>query len=92
MTSYQIQHQPEEELFFINFPDGQRAFLKYRRLGDRSAKAAVNFYSTFMPETYRGEGMAAKLVDHGFEWAESNNLIIEASCWYAQKRLAKRHA
>lgn len=92
MASYQIEHQPEEELFFINFSDGQRAFLKYNRLGKSSAKAAVNFFSTFVPETFRGQGLAAKLVDFGFDWAESQGLLIEASCWYAQKRLEKRHA
>ncbi len=90
MTTYSIEHQPEEQLFFINIDDGQRAFLKYRRLGDRAAQSSVDFWSTFVPESQRGTGMASQLVDHGFQWAEQNGLHIEASCWYAAKKLEKR--
>ena len=54
MLDYQIQHQPEESLFYIHLDDGQRAFLKYRRSGAESAKAMVDFYSTFVPDAYRG--------------------------------------
>lgn len=91
MTTYQIEHQPEEQLFFINIEDGQRAFLKYRRLGDRAAQSSVDFWSTFVPESQRGTGMASQLVDHGFKWAEENHLHIESSCWYAAKKLERRN-
>jgi len=83
--TFEIQHQEEEDLFFINVEGGQRAFLKYRRLGNRAAQSAVDFWSTFVPESQRGTGMAKSLVEHGFAWAESKGLHIETSCWYAAK-------
>ncbi len=87
MAVYQVEHQAEEQLFFIQIEDGQRAFLKYRRLGNRAAQSAVDFWSTFVPESHRGSGLAAKLVEHGFAWARENGLYIETSCWYANKKL-----
>ncbi len=90
MSDYQIQHQPEESLFYVHLDDGQRAFLKYSLSGSESAEAMVDFYSTFVPEAYRGKALASKLVDHAFEWAKNNNLHIKASCWYAAKKMERR--
>lgn len=90
MNDYQIQHQPEEDLFYVLLDDGQRAYLKYRLSGADSAVAQVDFWSTYVPDEYRGQGLAAKLVDQGFEWADQKGLYINTSCWYASKRLAKR--
>lgn len=81
----EIQHQEEESLFFINVDGGQRAFVKYRRLGNRAAQSAVDFWSTFVPESQRGTGMAKALIDFAFAWAESERLHIETSCWYAAR-------
>lgn len=90
MSEYQIHHQPEESLFYIHLEDGQRAFLKYRRSGNESATAMVDFYSTFVPDEYRGKTLASKLVDHGFAWAQEHGLHINTSCWYAAKKIERR--
>ncbi len=90
VTKFEIEHQPEEGLFYVNIEGGQRAFLKYRRLGNRAAQSAVDFWSTFVPESHRGSGLASQLVEHGFAWAEKNGLHIETSCWYAGKVLQRR--
>jgi len=90
MVEYKIEHQPEERLFFIALEEGQRAFLKYRYSGKEAAAAHVDFWSTFVPSSHRGKGLAAQLVDHGFEWAQANGLHIETSCWYAAKRKQSR--
>lgn len=90
MSDYQIQHQPEESLFYVHLEDGQRAFVKYRRSGTESAKALVDFYTTFVPDAYRGKALASKLVDFAFDWADENDLHIQSSCWYATKKLERR--
>ncbi len=90
MTEYKIHHQPEESLFYVHLEDGQRAFVKYSRSGSESAKAMVDFYSTFVPDAYRGKALASKLVDHAFAWAEENDLHIKTSCWYAAKKIDRR--
>jgi len=90
MSDYQIEHQAEQQLFYVLLEDGQRAFLKYRRSGEKSAMAHVDFWSTFVPDSHRGRGLAAELVEHGFRWAESEGLHIKTSCWYAAKKLERR--
>lgn len=90
MPDYQVLHQPEESLFYVHLDDGQRAFVKYRRSGTESAKAMVDFYSTFVPDAYRGQALAGKLIDHAFAWADENELHINTSCWYAAKKLERR--
>jgi len=90
MSEYQIQHQAEESLFFVHLEDGQRAFVKYRRSGPESAESQVDFYSTFVPDSHRGNGLAAQLVDHAFAWADGEQLHINSSCWYAAKKLERR--
>ncbi len=83
MTSpkYEILHQPEEELFYVHLDEGQRAFIKYQKVANASE---VDFFSTFVPDSHRGQGLAAHLVEHGFAWAQEQQLSIKASCWYAE--------
>jgi len=91
MSEYEIQHQESEDLFFVCLEDGQRAYLKYRHSGLESAVAQVDFWSTFVPDSHRGKGLAARMVEKGFEWADQQGLHIEASCWYAKLKLEKRN-
>jgi len=90
MSDYQILHQPEESLFYVHLDDGQRAFIKYRRSGNESAELMVDFFSTFVPEAYRGKALAFELVDHAFAWADENKLHINTSCWFAAKIMESR--
>jgi len=83
MSEYQILHEPDQELFYMELEDDQKAYIKYKMLGNRQ----VDFYSTLVPTTHRGKGLAAQLVETGFNWAKDNDLGIEASCWYAAKKL-----
>jgi len=89
MSEYKIQHQEPENLFFVHLEDGQRAYLKYQHSGLESAVSQVDFCSTFVPDSHRGKGLAAKLVEAAFSWAEKENLHMEASCWYARIKLDK---
>ena len=92
MSKLEIQHQPEESLFYVALDDGQRAYIKYRRSDSKSAVMQVDFWTTFVPESHRGSGLAGRLVNHAFDWAEAENLFITSSCWYAAKKLEKRNA
>jgi len=90
MTEYQIEHQESEGLFFVRLENDQRGYVKYRRSSLDSAVAQVDIWSTFVPQSHRGKGLASKMVKHTFDWAESEGLHITASCWYASKLLEKR--
>ena len=63
---------------------GLESVVQYRVLADDR----VDFYRTYVPPELRGHGHAARLVDAGFAWAREHNKTIEASCWYAARRLA----
>jgi len=86
MNQYDIMHQQEEQLFYVALDDDEKAFIKYRLIENRQ----VDFYSTFVPISQRGKGLAAKLVEHAFRWADEQELTIQASCWYAAKKLTER--
>lgn len=79
----EIQHSLKDESFYIELDSGEVATLKYQYLDQQS----VDFYSTFVPNSHRGQGLAAKLVDAGFSWARQNGLELNASCSYAQRKL-----
>jgi predicted GNAT family acetyltransferase len=83
--SLEVQHNPQSHQFYIAFVSGEgeveeQAILKYQMLDDKS----VDFYSTFVPTSLRGKGVAAKLVEAGFQWAQSQGLEIHTSCSYAE--------
>lgn len=86
VKTFEIIHEQEQQLFYIELDDNQKAYTKYKLLGNRQ----VDFYSTLVPDGHRKQGLAAKLVQRGFEWADQQELHITASCWYAAKKLAER--
>jgi len=77
----EIVHLIDKHEFVINIEETQ-AVLSYELFDDR-----VNFTRTFVPTQLRGKGLAEKLVYHGLNWANSEKLIIETSCWYVRKFL-----
>lgn len=81
MTEAVIQHQSEQQRFVLQL-DGAEAVLDYVVAGN-----SINFHHTFVPPTFRGKGLAEKLVRHGLAWARQQQYQISASCWYVQKFL-----
>ena len=76
-----VIHQIDEGRFVVQ-QAGQEATLAYS-LSDNK----INFYSTFVPPEFRGQGIAEKLVRTGIAWAKEQGYEISASCWYAAKFL-----
>ncbi|WP_076414158.1 GNAT family N-acetyltransferase [Shewanella sp. UCD-KL12] len=85
MVEIKVKHIENEHKFVIDI-EQEQAVLIYEIYDDR-----VNFSSTFVPDTLRGQGLAEKLVRFGLRWASSANLKVEASCWYVQKFLSPKH-
>ncbi len=76
-----ILHQPEQQQFIVQ-QNGQQAVLAYRLQANQ-----IDFYSTFVPPEFRGQGIAEKLVRTGIAWAKEQGYQLQASCWYAAKFL-----
>lgn len=76
-----IEHQPDQQQFILSLDDGQ-GHLKYRLDGQD-----ITFTSTFVPDAWRGRGLARQLVDTGLGWARQQGYQIHATCWYVQQVL-----
>jgi len=83
MSKRNVIHDELQQFFYIDLKEDQRAWIKYKL----SENNEVDFYTTLVPETHRGQGLAAMLVKQAFDWADDQGLRIIASCWYAEKKL-----
>lgn len=76
-----IIHQTAQQRFVVT-KDGKEAVLAYS-----VKEGEIDFYSTFVPPEFRGQGIAEKLVRTGIAWAKEQGYKMQASCWYAAKFL-----
>ena len=80
-----VQHRENDQKFVIR-QGGNEAVLAYRlhSVGDAPE---IDFYSTYVPPEFRGQGLAEKLVRTGLRWAREQGFQVHASCWYVAKFL-----
>jgi predicted GNAT family acetyltransferase len=71
-----IQHNTQRQRFETRI-DGRAAYLTYTFQGD-----VVLFDHTFVPEEFRGKGIAAALVREGLEEARRQRWKIVPTCSY----------
>jgi len=82
MTTNAIVHHPDDQCFILEW-QGQQARLDYQMQGATAVQ--VDFYHTYVPPEFRGQGLAEQLVQAGLNWAAQQNLQVDASCWYVAK-------
>jgi len=75
------KHKNTDFLFYINLELGEQAQLRYRLFGVNK----VDFYSSYVPNAFREQGLASKMVAQGLKWAEEEKLDVHASCSYVSK-------
>ena len=68
-----------DEQFLIRLAKGKYAYLEYHVSAD-----ALYIDSTFVPEEYRGRGLADTLMKAAIEHAKDNKLKIVPVCSYAE--------
>ena len=83
-----VVHNKEEEMFSLSLPGHEVAFLKYRFL-DRQ-QTTVEMFTTVVPPSLGGRGVAKILADEAFDWAVENDLKMKLTCWYLSGYL-QRH-
>jgi len=83
--SPEITHDQAGSRFVVAL-EGYEACLMYRRKG-----AELDLYHTYVPEVFRGCGIAEKLCKAGFEYAKTNQLTVIPSCSYISGAYLKRH-
>ena len=80
-----VQHDPQGQRFLVKL-EGYEACLMYR-LHDKD----MDLYHTYVPEVFRGKGLAETLCKAGFEYAKANGLTVIPSCSYISGAYLKRH-
>ena len=81
-----VQHLPQQHRFVVEC-EGAEAILQYHLMKPSTAdkSQAIDFSSTYVPPSFRGKGIAEKLVRTGIAWAKGQNYELHASCWYVAK-------
>ena len=80
----QIVHIPEKQRFEIRI-EGHIAELTYSL-----HNGTITFLHTGVPPELEGQGVGAKLVMAGFEYACANKMKIKSLCWFVTLHL-QRH-
>ncbi len=81
----EVQHDQVRHRFVAAL-SGYEACLMYRLTGKD-----LDLYHTYVPEVFRGRGVAEKLCKAGFEYAKANGLRVVPSCSYISGAYLKRH-
>lgn len=80
-----VQHDAAGHRFCVQ-REGYEACLMYRLKGQE-----LDLYHTYVPEAFRGRGMAEQLCKTAFEYAKRRGLIVVPSCSYIAEAYLKRH-
>lgn len=84
-TEDRVVHDQPASRFCVKLR-GDEARLMYRQTGRQ-----LELYHTYVPEVFRGKGIAEKLCKAAFEYAKANDLTVIPSCSYVSGAYLKRH-
>jgi uncharacterized protein len=79
-------HHDQRGHQFEAIVDGDRAYLAYMDLG----KQTLDIYRTFVPNSLRGQGIAAALTEHALQYAERIGYTVIPSCSYVERYMERR--
>ncbi len=82
-----IHHNPLKRQFCWQQGEAQ-AVLEYRYV-DTSGRYSIDFYHTWVPDTLRGQGVAAELTQAALAWGRQTGLPLRASCSYVARFLSR---
>lgn len=79
-----VRHDQEHRMFFIKL-NGGAAYLKYQT----TDKNVLDIVETHVPEEFRGNGVAGRLVEYAISYAKGLNMEIKLSCSFANDYVKK---
>ena len=85
MADETVIHDQAGKRFCVQL-QGYEACLMYRQSGK-----TLDLYHTYVPEVFRGRGMAERLCKAAFEHAKAEGLTVIPSCSYISGAYLKRH-
>lgn len=75
-----VKHSPDLYQFTTEV-DGQLSALKYRQLSQNT----LELYTTYVPSSLRGHGIAEHLTVAALEYAKQNGLHVKPACSYVER-------
>ena len=84
MPSVILHDEPRHRFTYER--DGQVSYLQYHRLDEHT----VDFASTYTPPALRGRGIAARVVEHAFRWAEESGYKVVPTCWFVAELVDRK--
>lgn len=84
LEEFEVIHIPERARFELTI-SGEMAELEYHVIND-----TMVFTHTLVPTALEGQGVGAKLVKMGLDYALANGMKIRSTCWFVTLYL-KRH-
>ena len=75
-----VVHSEAEKMFSICVEEHEAAYLRYRYLDPALTK--VEMFTTVVPPSLGGRGVAKLLADDAFNWAVENEKKLKLTCWY----------
>ncbi len=81
----EVLHDESGHRFYVTLEGGQEAILRYRRQGD-----SLDFYHTYVPPSVREKGLAERVVEYGFRYAQAQGLKVIPSCPYVSATFLRR--
>ena len=85
MADLAVEHDHASHRFRVRL-EGFEACLMYR-LHDKE----LDLYHTYVPEVFRGRGIAERLCKAAFEYAKQRGLTVIPSCAYISDFYLRRH-
>ena len=81
----EVLHDEATHRFYIPLGAGQEAHLLYERRDN-----ILDFYHTAVPSEVRERGLAERIVEAGFRYAQQNGLKVIPSCSYVSQAFLRR--
>ncbi|WP_276497509.1 GNAT family N-acetyltransferase [Pontibacter litorisediminis] len=82
---YEIIHEEKYQQFTAKLEQDEEAELAYAKPAD----GVLDLTHTFVPEAYRGTGLAQELITTALDYARRHNLKVIATCEAVQKYIAQ---
>lgn len=83
-TVVNIVHDTSAHYFKVEI-DNHCAYLVYANIDDKT----IDLYRTFVPDSMRGMGIAAKLTQSALDYAEQQDFKVIPTCSYVEKYMQK---
>ena len=80
---FDIKHDKENQRFYLII-NNKESTLKYKNI----EKNTLDYYSTYVPEELREQGIAGKITEFALKYAQDNHYHILPSCPYVEKYIA----